>query len=182
MCNAKLPSSENWPNYSKFSYILYYVCDTMDNEDQPRRGRPRRHSSQQERMNAYMRRSAGKGLIRVSVLVPGSKAEDLKAIAAAMRKTSAANRVQVPIEIDPAFPNAGRSWLVEDQATAVRSWQAGATAEDLTSALGRPLEEILQRLVKLEETGSVREAKAELDARARADRLYWANRSGRAGP
>lgn len=135
-------------------------------------GRPRQHPSGQHRTAAYMRRAAGEGLVRVSVMVPAGRASDLLTLAAAMRESSRRTRsggaVKKPVQ--PQYPSAGAHWTNADDASLLRVWGDGGTALEIVSGLGRPLEEILHRLVLLEEVGSTREAQAEFDARARADK------------
>jgi hypothetical protein len=101
-------------------------------------GRPRRHRSSGARAAAaYLRRAAGAGLVRVSVLVPAGKAANIRAIAGAMRQTSRALRKSAPLpQIAPA--HAKRSWTPGDDDSLKRSWRNGATGHELTSGLGRP--------------------------------------------
>lgn len=147
----------------------------MDTGDEARKpGRPRRHPSPRERSAAYLRRAAALGLVRVSVLVPVGREGDVRAIAGAMRKAGQARRESASLpKIDAAYPNAGRAWSTLDDDMLVQAWQGGATGHELTSGLGRAVEEIVRRLVALEEAGSVREARAELEARGRAERRHF---------
>jgi hypothetical protein len=113
-------------------------------------------------------------LVRVSVLVPASRAADIRVIAGAMRQAGAAARERAGLpKADTTYPNAGRSWAAADDAVLVQSWQSGGTRSELIAGLGRPVEEVLKRLVALEEVGSVREAEAEFAARARAEQGYF---------
>lgn len=108
--------------------------------------------------------------MRVSVLVPAGKVADMRAIAAAMRQAGRSRRQGAGLpKTDLAHPNARRSWSAGDDDALTLSWRSGATGDELTSGLGRPLAEILRRLVDLEEAGSARDAENELAARARAE-------------
>jgi len=131
-------------------------------------GRPREHPTARDRVEAYRRRVGAAGFVRVNVIVPASRAGDIRAIAAGMRESARRGRSTAAAPITrPERANAGRPWSTADDAAAVRMWRDGAGARELTSGLGRDVDEILSRLVALEELGSVREGRAELGARGR---------------
>lgn len=141
----------------------------MPDEDQPKApGRPRRYASGGARSAAYQRRAAGAGLVRVSVMVPASRAADIRAIAAAMRALRRSPAERRSDEGVSPYPMAGRAWRATDDTTLRLVWRDGGTLTELAT-LQRPVDDLLARLVALEEAGSVAEARAEFSARARAE-------------
>lgn len=117
----------------------------------------------------------------MSVFVPAGRASDLRQIAAAMRDSSRQTRAlgtpKKPVQT--RYPNAGLPWDKADDASLILVWSRGGTAEEAVSGLGRPIDEICRRLVLLEEAGSIREARAEFDSRARADRAVSSRAASR---
>jgi len=128
-------------------------------------GRTRKYATTGQRSAAYMRRVAGEGLVRVSVLVPAGRAGDLRELAAAMRTSSKRTRNLGKVTEAPR----ARGWNDVDDATVSRVWREGGTAEEATAGVGRSVEEIAKRLVALEEAGTVPEVVKEFAARSRAD-------------
>lgn len=63
---------------------------------------------------------------------------------------------------------AGRAWRATDDTMLRLVWRDGGTLTELAT-LQRPVDDLLARLVALEEAGSVAEARAEFSARARAE-------------
>jgi hypothetical protein len=139
----------------------------MPDEEKPKvPGRPRRHASDGARGVAYQRRAAGAGLVRVSVMVPATRRPDIIAIAAAMRTLRRAPAERMS-DAGP-YLMAGKPWRLADDTLLRLVWRDGDTVAELTS-LQRPLDQVLARLVSLEEVGSVAEARAEFLARDRAE-------------
>lgn len=128
-------------------------------------GRPRKHATPDQRTAAYMRSAAGKGLVRVSVMVPAGRAGDVRELAAAMRTSSKRARSLGKATEAPR----ARGWNDVDDATISRVWREGGTSEEATAGVGRSVEEIAKRLVALEEAGTVPEVIKEFAARSRAD-------------
>ena len=136
------------------------MCATLGH-----RGRPRKHASDDAKSRAFLRRAAGQGLVRVSVLVPASRVADVRAMAAALRNVAAKGRTS---SLAPA-PGTPRPWSPAEDTELRSGYEHGATPEELTSGLDRTLDEVVKRLAKLE-VATEREARAELKARARAPR------------
>ena len=74
--------------------------------------------------------------------VPATRAADIRSIAEAMRESSKQRRESVRLApVDPTHPHAKRRWSELDDATLRRTWQDGGTLEELTTGLGRPLDD-----------------------------------------
>lgn len=119
--------------------------------------------------SARWRAKAGAaGLVRVSVMVPQTRVDEIRAIAASFRQLG---RVRAEVLGLPRRRrrNAGAPWSAADRRLLVRVWTDGGDGAALADALARPMAELAAELVAQGEAGSAAEVEIEFARRKQAE-------------